>query len=110
MSAITLALAGFGVWLLVEGALCAIAPEYMRRIGQLLSNMPARDLAIGGLVALGALLMLVRRTQSGLALVGVSAYIRVVRKRYRLAHAQRLAKIDARIRRARAPKDHGVLP
>ena len=50
MSAITLALAGYGVWLLVEGALCAIAPEYMRRIGQLLSNMPARDLAIGGLV------------------------------------------------------------
>ncbi|MFN4184987.1 MAG: DUF2065 domain-containing protein [Hyphomonas sp.] len=65
MSAITLALAGFGVWLLVEGALCAIAPEYMRRIGQLLSNMPARDLAIGGLVvaALGVgLLMLAVRT------------------------------------------------
>jgi uncharacterized protein YjeT (DUF2065 family) len=65
MSAITIALAGFGVWLLVEGALCAIAPEYMRRIGQLLSNASARDLAIGGLVvaALGVgLLMLAVRT------------------------------------------------
>lgn len=47
---------------------------------------------------------------SGLALVGVGMYIRVVRKRYRLAHTQRLAQIDARLRRARAPKDHGVLP
>ena len=45
--------------------LCAIAPDYMRRIGQLLSNMPPRDLAIGGLVvaAVGVgLLMLAVRT------------------------------------------------
>lgn len=47
---------------------------------------------------------------SGLALVGVSAYIRVVRNRYRLADAQRLARIDARLRRARAPKDCESLP
>lgn len=47
---------------------------------------------------------------SGLALVAVGFYIRVVRKRFRMAHAQRLAQIDARMRRARAPKDYGTLP
>lgn len=65
MSAITLALAGFGVWLLVEGALCAIAPDYMRRIGQLLSQLAPRDIALGGLIvaAVGVgLLMLAART------------------------------------------------
>lgn len=65
MSWITLALAGFGVWLLIEGSLCAIAPDYMRRIGQLLSNLPPRDLAVGGLIvaAVGVgLLMLAVRT------------------------------------------------
>lgn len=47
---------------------------------------------------------------SGLALVLVGFYIRVVRKRFRLAHAQRQAQIEARLRRARALKDHGMLP
>lgn len=47
---------------------------------------------------------------SGLALVAMGWYIRVVRKRYRQAHAQRLAQIDARMRRARAPRNHGSLP
>lgn len=47
---------------------------------------------------------------SGLALLLLGFYIRVVRKRHRLAHAQRLAQIDARLRRARTPKDHGMLP
>lgn len=57
----TVLLAGFGVWLLVEGALCALAPDYMRRIGQLLSSIPPRDLALGGLVvaAVGAALLIV---------------------------------------------------
>ncbi len=61
----TVLLAGFGVWLLIEGALCALAPDYMRRLGQLLSNIPPRDLALGGLVvaAVGAsLLILAVRT------------------------------------------------
>lgn len=61
----TVLLAGFGVWLLIEGALCALAPDYMRRLGQLLSNIPLRDLALGGLVvaAVGAsLLILAVRT------------------------------------------------
>ncbi|MBY9065554.1 DUF2065 domain-containing protein [Hyphomonas sp. WL0036] len=65
MSWITLALAGFGVWLLMEGVLCAVAPDYMRRIGQLLSKLPPRDIALGGLVvaAVGVgLLMLAVRT------------------------------------------------
>lgn len=56
----TVLLAGFGVWLLIEGALCALAPDYMRRIGQLLSSIPPRDLALGGLVvaAMGAALLI----------------------------------------------------
>ncbi|MFN4024515.1 MAG: DUF2065 family protein [Hyphomonas sp.] len=60
MNAWTVLLAGFGVWLLVEGALCALAPDYMRRIGQLLSSIPPRDLALGGLVvaAVGAALLI----------------------------------------------------
>lgn len=61
----TVLLAGFGVWLLIEDALCALAPDYMRRLGQLLSNIPPRDLALGGLVvaAVGAsLLILAVRT------------------------------------------------
>lgn len=46
---------------------------------------------------------------SGLALVVAGLHIRVLRKRYRQAHTQRLAKIDARLRRSRAPKDFGTL-
>ena len=56
----TVLLAGFGVWLLIEGALCALAPDYMRRLGQLMSHIPLRDLALGGLVvaAVGASLLI----------------------------------------------------
>lgn len=65
MSITTLLLAGFGIWLLVEGALGALAPGYMRRLGELLTQLSQRDLAIGGLVsaAIGvALLALAVRT------------------------------------------------
>lgn len=54
-------LAGAGVWLLVEGALCALAPDLVRRLGEHLARFPAKELSIAGLVmsALGLGLLLV---------------------------------------------------
>lgn len=59
MSLLTVLLAGFGVWLLVEGAIVALAPDAVRRIGRALSEIPPRQLALAGLgaAALGALLL-----------------------------------------------------
>lgn len=61
MGALTVLFAGFGIWLLVEGALCALAPDLVRRIGARLSGLPARDLVIAGLCAatVGAILVTV---------------------------------------------------
>ncbi len=46
-------LAGLGVWLLVEGSLCALAPDLVRRLARRIEELPSRDLAIGGLVTSG---------------------------------------------------------
>lgn len=51
MDAWTFVLAGIGIWLLIEGSLCALAPDFMRRVGEMLSRVPARDLALSGLLA-----------------------------------------------------------
>jgi uncharacterized protein YjeT (DUF2065 family) len=58
---LTVLLAGFGIWLLVEGALCALAPDLVRRLADLLSGLSQRDLVIAGLSAatLGAVLVTV---------------------------------------------------
>lgn len=53
MSLALFLLAGVGVWLLVEGSLCALAPDLVRRLGRLLGEMPSRDLALGGLIVSG---------------------------------------------------------
>jgi uncharacterized protein YjeT (DUF2065 family) len=60
MSAVTLILAGIGVWLLVEGALCALAPDFVKRITEQVSRLPVRELALAGLLAaaIGACLVL----------------------------------------------------
>ncbi len=60
MSAATLILAGVGIWLLVEGAICALAPDFVKRITDQVSRLPVRDLALAGLVAaaIGACLVI----------------------------------------------------
>ncbi|MDP1556930.1 MAG: DUF2065 family protein [Hyphomonas sp.] len=59
MSLLTVLLAGIGVWFLAEGAMCALAPDFMRRLAVRLAAIPARDLALLGLgaAAVGALLV-----------------------------------------------------
>ncbi|MEQ9504912.1 MAG: DUF2065 family protein [Hyphomonas sp.] len=59
MSALTVLLAGIGVWLLAEGALCALAPDFMRQLAARLSALAPRDIALAGLgvAAIGALLV-----------------------------------------------------
>lgn len=59
MDAFTLLLAGIGVWFLIEGALCALAPDLVRRLGQRLSELPPGYLVTGGLIAaaMGAVLI-----------------------------------------------------
>ncbi|MFN7179398.1 DUF2065 family protein [Hyphomonas sp.] len=59
MSGWTILLAGAGLWLLVEGALVALAPDTVRRITRLISETPPRELILFGLgaAALGALLL-----------------------------------------------------
>ncbi|MEX1249676.1 MAG: DUF2065 family protein [Hyphomonas sp.] len=59
MSLLTVLLAGFGVWLLVEGSLCAIAPDFMRTLAFRVQSLCPRDLILAGLVvaAIGAALL-----------------------------------------------------
>lgn len=59
MSLLTVLLAGIGVWLLAEGAMCALAPDFMRRLAARLAAIPARDLARAGLVAVAVGVLLV---------------------------------------------------
>ncbi|MGA1343087.1 MAG: DUF2065 family protein [Hyphomonas sp.] len=55
----TILLAGIGVWFLIEGALCALAPDMVRRLGRRLSELPQGYLVTGGLIAatMGAVLV-----------------------------------------------------
>ena len=59
MSALCVLAAGVGLWFLVEGLIVALAPDTVRRLTRLISEMPARELALAGLAAatLGALLL-----------------------------------------------------
>jgi len=60
MGGLTLILAGIGVWMLIEGTICALAPDFVRRLGAQLARLPARELALGGLIAaaIGAMLLI----------------------------------------------------
>jgi uncharacterized protein YjeT (DUF2065 family) len=53
VSLLTILLAGFGVWLLVEGALCALAPDFMRDLAARVSSLPQRELVLAGLIVAG---------------------------------------------------------
>ncbi len=59
MSQLTILLAGVGVWFLIEGAMCALAPDLMRSLGQRLTELPQGYLVTAGLIAatLGAVLV-----------------------------------------------------
>lgn len=59
MSLLTILLAGFGIWLLVEGALCALAPDFMREMASRIQALAPRDLILAGLAvaAVGAVLL-----------------------------------------------------
>ncbi|MFN7054438.1 DUF2065 family protein [Hyphomonas sp.] len=47
----TLILAGLGLWLLIEGGVCALAPDFVRRITEMISGLPARELSLAGAMA-----------------------------------------------------------
>ncbi len=59
MSLLTVLLAGFGVWLLIEGALCALAPDFMREMASRIQALAPRDLIVAGLAvaSVGAVLV-----------------------------------------------------
>ena len=43
-------LAGVGMWFLLEGADYAVAPDFMRRLAVLVTQMSTRELTMAGLV------------------------------------------------------------
>lgn len=51
--------AGVGLWLLVEGLIITLAPETVKRLTRMISEMPVRELALAGLgaAALGAVIL-----------------------------------------------------
>ncbi len=48
---LTVLLAGVGVWIFLEGAAYAVAPDLMRKLAEELSRLPPRELALAGLAA-----------------------------------------------------------
>ena len=42
-------LAGIGMWFLLEGAAYAVAPDFMRRMAVLVTQMSTRELTMAGL-------------------------------------------------------------
>lgn len=42
-------LAGVGMWFLLEGAAYAVAPDFMRRLAVLITQMSTRELTMAGL-------------------------------------------------------------
>ncbi|KCZ52983.1 DUF2065 domain-containing protein [Hyphomonas pacifica] len=56
-----LILIGIGFWFFFEGAIYAVAPEFMRRMADYLSRMPGREIALAGIgsAAIGAILIVI---------------------------------------------------
>ncbi|KCZ92809.1 DUF2065 domain-containing protein [Hyphomonas johnsonii] len=54
-----LMLAGAGLWLFIEGAIYAVAPDFMRRMALRLAAMSSREVAFAGLASavIGAVLV-----------------------------------------------------
>lgn len=59
MSNLYLILAAAGIWFFLEGAVYAIAPDFMRRMAARIAEMPSRDVAFAGLASavIGAALL-----------------------------------------------------
>jgi uncharacterized protein YjeT (DUF2065 family) len=59
VSTFYLILAAAGIWFFLEGAIYAIAPDFMRRMAERLAEMPSRDIAFAGLASavIGAALL-----------------------------------------------------
>jgi uncharacterized protein YjeT (DUF2065 family) len=53
MSFVALILAGIGIWLLFEGAIYAIAPDFMKQMSARIQQMDAKDIAVSGLLSAG---------------------------------------------------------
>jgi uncharacterized protein YjeT (DUF2065 family) len=51
VSKLYLILAAAGIWFFVEGAIYAVAPDFMRRMAARLSEMSSRDVAFAGLAS-----------------------------------------------------------
>ncbi len=56
-----LILIGIGMWLLIEGAVYAAAPDFMQRLAEYLSRMPPREIALAGIgsAAIGAIFIVI---------------------------------------------------
>ncbi|KCZ56362.1 hypothetical protein HY29_08710 [Hyphomonas beringensis] len=56
-----LILIGIGMWFFIEGAIYAVAPEFMRRMAAFLTRMPGREIALAGIgsAAIGAILIVI---------------------------------------------------
>ena len=52
-------LAALGLWLFLEGAIYAVAPDFMRRMAARLAEIPSREVAFAGLVSavIGAVIL-----------------------------------------------------
>lgn len=61
MSVLALLLAGIGLWMFLEGAAYAVAPDFMRRLAAFLTTMGPREIAMSGLVSaiMGAILVII---------------------------------------------------
>lgn len=59
MSTLYLILAAAGIWFFVEGAIYAVAPDFMRRMAARIAEIPSRDVAFAGLASavIGAALL-----------------------------------------------------
>ena len=54
-------LAGIGLWFFIEGAIYAIAPDFMRRMAAMLANMSSREVAVAGAMsaAIGVIILVI---------------------------------------------------
>lgn len=53
MTFAALILAGIGMWLLLEGAIYAIAPDFMKQMSARIQQMDAKEIALSGLLSAG---------------------------------------------------------
>ena len=61
VTTLALVLAGIGIWMFLEGAAYAVAPDFMRRLAAFLAGMSPREIALSGLSSaiFGAILFII---------------------------------------------------